>query len=413
VIGCHDGQASSRPIVLALARRQGHHLTALQGSGRYRLVLDETWKPDLLHTLRPALLLTMTDSWFEADVCIRKAKALGIPTLLLMDGILEWRHEWEDPQMGAVRGVPLMQPVTTDRVACIGRQSVRLLESWGNLGKCELVGCPRLDDYIVNPVRSKPKGGRRTLLVATATTPAFTDSQWHAVLTGLRDVAAFLAATDGWIPEWRVCDRARKELKLPEEQGGKGRVPIRQALEFADAVLTTPSTVQVEAMLADRPTALLDYGNSPHYVGAAWSISARDHIGPVLAGLAEPSGARLAHQATILNDCLECATPAGPRLDALVSALVSASPMGTGGQRAAFPWPVLPRDLPCTCPPLSSLELARLYPQNEVFQFSRVADLQRRLLYSRMACRYWRRQATMVQALRSSVSVIRRLRLRR
>lgn len=73
---------------------------------------------------------------------IYKAKQKNIPVLLLMDGILEWRNSWENNLTLNKEGMgfPAYQPVLSDKVACLGANQIRILEHWGNLGKCELVG---------------------------------------------------------------------------------------------------------------------------------------------------------------------------------------------------------------------------------------------------------------------------------
>ena len=45
----------------------------------------------------------------------------------------------------------IFQPVVGHKIACLGRSQARILESWGNVGKCEIVGAPRLDRLIGKP----------------------------------------------------------------------------------------------------------------------------------------------------------------------------------------------------------------------------------------------------------------------
>jgi hypothetical protein len=74
-------------------------------------------------------------------------------------------------------------------------------------------------------------------------------------------------------------------------------------------------------MLQRLPVALLDYHNCPHYVPAAWSITAAEHIGAVTSQLVAPPPARMVYQDSILHDALECHTPATPRMVELISAM--------------------------------------------------------------------------------------------
>src|ERR1700743_577037 len=90
-------------------------------------------------------LVVVVDTYHEPRVTLlRRAVEQGIPTLVLADGILEYRNTWEHPQI-----VPgsIFQPVLGDKIACLGQSQARVIESWGNTGKCEVVGFPKFDGY--------------------------------------------------------------------------------------------------------------------------------------------------------------------------------------------------------------------------------------------------------------------------
>lgn len=75
---------------------------------------------------------------------VQKLKTLGVATLYAIDGILEWRNAWENSKIEPA--CPwTMRPVLSDKVVCIGNQQARILASWGNTEKIEVVGIPRFD----------------------------------------------------------------------------------------------------------------------------------------------------------------------------------------------------------------------------------------------------------------------------
>ena len=117
-------------------------------------------------------LLAAAVGWGLAERSTR-----GLPMALMMDGVIEWRHEWEDPNFGAGGRIAYYQPIVTDKVACIGWQAARTLEAWGNVGKCEIIGMPRFDQYLEQPVALVPHDGKKRLLIMTANTPGFTPEQ--------------------------------------------------------------------------------------------------------------------------------------------------------------------------------------------------------------------------------------------
>jgi hypothetical protein len=324
--------------------------------------------------------------------------------LLVMDGIIEWRHEWEDPRMGARDGASYYQPVTADKIACLGRQTARLLESWGNYGKCEVVGAPRFDDLVTNPLPPAPATGKRVLLVMTANTPGFTPAQLRCVEQALASVASTLDYSS-WDVIWRIKPELKQMLHLEDTVSGLGKVPLRAVLEKSHAVITTPSTAQLESMLSGRPTALLDFTNSPHYVSAAWSITAPEHISPVLAALSSPPGNRLLYQDYLLHDALECNTPASIRMVRLICKMVEA---GIAARMTGCPIRFEPNILCASeeMPISRHYDLSTLYPGNPVLKNRDRDDLQRQLIFARQEIRILRAALRMRHFLKRAVGRI-------
>ena len=212
------------------------------------------------------VLVVAVDTYHEPRVSLlRKAVEQDIPTLILADGILEYRNTWEHPQL--VPGA-IFQPVLGHKIACLGRSQARILESWGNLGKCEIVGAPRFDNYAGLKRRQRHSGEPFRVLVMTALTPYFTDEQHEHVRQSLLDLKNFFAGTrtidDVKIePIWRVTKGLDVEIGVdPAITDLTGR-QLADVLQSVDAVITTPSTSMLEAMLLGLPVAVLDYCNCP------------------------------------------------------------------------------------------------------------------------------------------------------
>lgn len=367
-------------MIIFLHRQQKHHLELILPSLRVDYVLDEDWSAAKLQELHPAILVAFSDDWHETYDCIRKARELQIPTLLLMDGILEWRHQWENPRWGEGGGVPYKQPVQCDKVACIGRQSARTLESWGNLGKCEVVGVPRFDRLSALP-KSVPSGDVRRVLVMTAHTPGFTPEQLEITLRSLADVRDVLQAMPGVEVVWRVTRGLHERLGVANRLDDWGGRDLPEILQQCDAVITTPTTAMLEAMLMDRPVALLDYHNTPRYVPAAWNIYCREHIAGIVGEMFTRPARKLAFQDDILHDCLECRTSATPRMVALIEAMADVGRRRKFGETAAIPQRVLE---PGPIVPSGYLDMARLYPGHPVLDNPSL-DLQVELIHCRQA----------------------------
>ncbi|MDB9525404.1 hypothetical protein PN498_05355 [Oscillatoria sp. CS-180] len=258
---------------------------------------------------------------------IIKAVRQDIPVLILADGILEFRNTWHNPLMSAGR---LFQPVLGHKIATIGRSQTRILESWGNLGKCETVGLPRLDSYLNRRPRIRRPSEPFKVLVTTAKKPGFTNEQVDQVKQSLLDLQKWFnhnPVVEGMEvnPVWRLTEGLDIELGVRSQIADLSGQELSAVLEKVDALITTPSTSMLEGMLQGIPVALLDYTNSPHFVPAAWSITCSSHIPSILKEIVQQPATRMLYQDTILHDALECRSPSIDRLQTLISRMVDIS----------------------------------------------------------------------------------------
>src|SRR5262249_17603630 len=277
-------------------------------------------------------------------------------------------------------GMPMFQPVLSHKIACLGRSQARLLESWGNQGRCEVVGAPRLDGFIGRRPRTRMPGAPAIVLVATAQTPGFTERQVAAVVAALTDVRRAVAARDPSSVQtrWRVAKVIEAQMELISEECDLPWTPLEDSLAHADAVISTPSTLLLEAMLTGLPTALLDYTNSPQYVPSAWSITRAEHVQEALDGLLYPPPERRLLQDFLLHDSLECCTPAAPRAAELLRRMAELGRQARAEEiPLAFPARMLVETLEWHL--AGSHDLKALFPGHAVFAESDTARLQAEL----------------------------------
>lgn len=306
----------------------------------------------------------------EVSILRRLTEQCRVPVLILADGILEYRNTFEHPDLapGAI-----FQPVLGHKLACIGRSQVRMVESWGNLGKCELVGAPRLDALRNRQARQRVSDEPFRVLVATACTPAFTPRQAERLresLVAVRDWFDSHASVAGvpLQPVWRLTRHWAHELSVENVLPQFDSLELAVVLEQIDAVITTPSTVMLEGMLQGVPVALLDYNNCPHYVPAAWEITAPQHVDQVVPELIQPPEAKLLYQNTILHDALECRTPATPRMVRLVEEMIRVGhECRSKGKPLEFPRRMLADEQAGHHLPEECFDMQRLYPEHPVF----------------------------------------------
>lgn len=317
---------------------------------------------------------------------VRQLARQNIPTLHLLDGILEWRNTWANPTytLGDEPAVPFLQPSLCHKIACVGRSQTRILESWGNLGKCEVVGLPRLDEVTQRVIErgAANKHNEFRLLIVTARTAGFTPEQLDTAERSLRDLKQWLAdrpMLSGRTvrPVWRLTGELARRIGVESQLSNTFGSELIQVLGKVDAMICTPSTALLEGMLAGVPTALLDYHNCPCYVPAAWSITAPAHFDQVVPELAEPPAAKMLYQDTLLHDALECREPAGPRLVRLIDEMVRLGrECRESGQPLELPKRILADPQEGHHLPEERFDYRTLYPDHPVFGQLDRAELQ-------------------------------------
>ena len=280
----------------------GHHAAPLDGMLNYTVCEPD----DLIDQAQPGDVVVFYSEHFDRfRNCCRQLKERNVATLYMVDGILEWRNAWEN--RADEPACPFaMRPALAHKVACIGRSQARIIESWGNGGKTEIVGVPRFE-RLRNVEKRQPDSKDFRLLILTAKCPAFTDNQRNQVrqsLIELRDWIAETPIVNGKQihPCWRLAGDLAQEIDVQNELSDFSGAELESVLVGVDAVIGTPSTALIESMLLDLPTAILDYTNSPQYVSAAWNVTSNSHLGNVIAELATPPESKMVFQRQILND---------------------------------------------------------------------------------------------------------------
>ncbi len=220
----------------------------------------------------------------------RLARERRIPTVLLVDGVVEYANTYMNPWLGPDH----LQRTPHDVVLAMGPLQAKILEQLGN--RVVTTGLPRLDGFAQRVAEA-----RRTvepdqwLLVATALTPAMDEAAFErvcAMLIVLRDELARRSID----ARWRIDARLASSIGVPLDTA-----PLIESLAGARATITTASTLAVESMLAGVPTAVAHPHPWPAWVPGAWMWQETPESSPIEGLPIEP--------------CSSCA----PMLDALMA----------------------------------------------------------------------------------------------
>ncbi len=284
-------------------------------------IYDPDWKPERILASKPDLVLSVNEYHYDVIRCIEVARNARIPSLVIQDGILEWRCQYENPIFEAGGGLPQHEPVLSDKIACIGAQSARQIAAWGNAGKVEVTGMPRLDDMLqmkFSPIRNP---GNR-LLVMTAKKPWFDDHQKEVTLQSLIDLRNYLEQRPDINVTWRLTRNVASLIGVENRLNELSTQELSKTLDCVDAVVTTVSTTIIETMIANRPVAALDYHNVPRFVPTAWTITANEHISGVITDLLNPPQNKLEFQKGCFDDILYHVSPASELARNLIIGMV-------------------------------------------------------------------------------------------
>jgi hypothetical protein len=271
--------------------------------------------------------------------CCLQLKQRNVATLYLVDGILEWRNAWEN-RPDEIACPYTMRPVLAHKVACIGESQQRVLHAWGNVGKTEVVGIPRLDAFAEKQSLRDQANEEFRVLVMTAKTPGFTPEQIQTTRQSLIDLKRWQSENPNIADSrggdetartrrtefiWRLTADLASEIGVENQLSDLTGKELAKVLPNVDAVISTPSTAMLEAMLLGLPTAVLDYHNRPHYVTAGWDICSREHIGPTMAQMLRQTPTRMLFQQDQLADALYIQGSATERLIELVNQMLAVS----------------------------------------------------------------------------------------
>jgi len=388
-IDMSNAKPSSSVFFVGQPHEVAHHAAPFSTRLNVRIVSAEE---TVEQAAQGDLAIFYSEHFLRFRNCCQELQAKNVATLYMIDGILEWRNAWEN-RPDELASPYTMRPVLAHKVACIGHSQARVLDAWGNAGKTEIVGIPRLDDY---QTQLKEKANQADapndpfrVLVMTAKTPGFTAEQIETVKRSLFDLKKWQTENATIETEtgkrniefvWRLTAGLDEMIEVENTISDLSGSELKDQLEKVDAVITTPSTAMLESMLLGLPVAVLDYHNRPHYVTGGWDICSAEHIDSTIRQMADRIETRMFFQNDELKNSLQCSTSATERFVALVEGMLSIASQKIAAQMPLeFPAEILP-PLPSQS---SEFSHARLYPNATEFSTDEKTTLQVELSQSR------------------------------
>lgn len=193
----------------------------------------------------------------HAEPLMRTARQVGWPVALLMDGVLEYANTFLNDRAGQ----GFLRPAPANIVLAAGTHDRAILRALGN--RSVATGLPRIEAFARDSAHLHATPGS-ALLIATANQPAFTLGARRRIvesLAMLRDEAS----RRGIETRWRIAADIAQLLGVEPDQS-----TLIESLGRARAVISTASTLVLEAMIAGRPTAVLHPHPWPLWLPSAW-----------------------------------------------------------------------------------------------------------------------------------------------
>jgi CDP-glycerol glycerophosphotransferase (TagB/SpsB family) len=149
-----------------------------------------------------------------------------------------------------------------------------------------VTGCPRFDHYdkicVSNP--------QIDFLICPANTPFFNKDQEHLFTKALNDTLEVLVGKK-YLIEVRL-GKSLWNLVASEYHQFLNDSSDRKNAEFsianAKAVIATPSTIVLEAMILNKPVGILNYGDIPYYAKTPWKLTNKEQVENAITELIAP-----------------------------------------------------------------------------------------------------------------------------
>ncbi|CAH6918338.1 conserved hypothetical protein [Vibrio chagasii] len=239
-------------------------------------------------------VLSVQYLWPVSNIVVSKSKAAGIPTYLLTDGIIEWNNCFYHPAVLKSKK-RLFQYILHDFVLCPGDYESSFISdrSFSYLPK-KL----QINEKIMN------NDARRARVLLTTANSAYFDERELTEIIYLLNLTINQLKKLGVEFILRVFDESILQ-GIHNLHGSDIENDVKNTFEHVlskvSSVITTPSSIVVTSMLADKPTCQLIYRDSPLFLQSGWMIHRSCDLKSTLLELINSNPERMSFQRNILK----------------------------------------------------------------------------------------------------------------
>lgn len=233
-----------------------------------------------------------------ATVICGKARNVAVPVCFFQDGPFEWSNNTENPKH-ASRDRVLLNPVLATIIYYVGDSSQRYLQACNPSAKFRKFLPRRISKPDSAASYSAPT--RPSVMLTTARTPYFTDSEKNKLI-------AVLTATIKALKHQRIEFSTRfTENLYAILDGGDSlhrdtKASLGEVIKRYDIVITTPSSVSIEALNQKKKLIHLNIRSTPIFYSAYWNINAPEQSAEVLSAACTMQNEHQQYQDYLLGD---------------------------------------------------------------------------------------------------------------
>lgn len=217
-----------------------------------------------------------------------RARAAGCRVVFLSDGVFEWTNIHRHGT----------QPILVPLIATDSFVTSQFEANFIRFHNPDLTGC--CIEYIPRNAIFKPK--RRDVdinydfLVTTANTPYFDDDEFERLSVLLEQVITAIDSA-GFSYAFRIYDKNLISRLSLDPKKNLVKEPFSDVMLQVRAIISTPSTIAVTAMVAGVPVGLLRYRDAPITLSTGWNIFADQNLDDSLRSMSDLDKERMNFQA--------------------------------------------------------------------------------------------------------------------
>ncbi|WP_033578286.1 hypothetical protein [Priestia aryabhattai] len=229
-----------------------------------------------------------------SNFLVLKAIKNNVKTILLGDGIIDWANMFEHPFLKK-KGYELYHPILQDSFLCVGSFEKKYFEFLG------VNAYTFLPKRILDKKEKIPITTQGEILITTANTAYFSEYEFNTLIDLLDDLLKELSYLKDKI-YFRIFDsRIVNKLNISDNRNLING-SFENILKDFDIVVSTPSSIVLNAMYHGRAVAQLLYRDNPIFLQSGWYINHPRNIKNTLEDMIVKNEHRMIFQQFIISE---------------------------------------------------------------------------------------------------------------